>query len=71
MSKILRTTLASAFAIASIAGASFAFAADTGGKTNAANGNNGNKTHTMGKKKNDCAKSNRKTAKDVKANCTK
>lgn len=65
MSKILRTTLASAFAIASIAGASIAFAADSGGTSS-------NKSH-VGKvaKRNDCAKSSGIKAKDIKANCTK
>ena len=73
MSKILKTTLASAFAIASIAGASIAFAADNGGKSNAGSGNDSNKSHTMGKKpkKNDCATSSGTKAKDIKANCTK
>jgi hypothetical protein len=41
MQKILKTTLTTAFAVACIAGASLAFAADNGGKND--NGDNGDK----------------------------
>lgn len=66
MTTILKTTLTSAFAIASIAGASVAFAADNGGKNN--DHNNTNSAGDKDTKSNKCADDNNAT--NSSANCT-
>jgi hypothetical protein len=72
MSKILKTTVATAFAAACLAGASIAFAADNGGKNGDNNGGDqGGKNNTAGHKNskdNKCA--NDASGSDANANCT-
>jgi hypothetical protein len=67
MQKILKTTLATTFFAACLAGSTLAFAADTGGK----DGKNGDKGNTPGdsqSKDNKCA--NDASGADASANCT-
>lgn len=66
MNKILKTTLATTFAAACLAGASMTFAADNGGK----NGDNGNNANTNSQDNGDNKCADDANATDAGANCT-